>query len=75
MNAEENDQRGDWIIKESGIEGLKQAVKRIQNMNQKEYRNMRENCIQHVKEHFTLERMTDEYLNYFEQILYEQQES
>src|SRR5207249_3429601 len=55
INSSENDIRGNWIIKKTGIEGLSEAIERMYLMNENDYRNMREACRSHVEKNFTIE--------------------
>lgn len=61
VNRSEDDRRGDWIIKKTGIEGLREAAERICEMPQDEYVKMRLNCRKHVEDNFTLEKMVTHY--------------
>lgn len=69
INPSKDDIRGDWIIKKTGIEGLCEAIKRIYNMPGDQYRQMRQNCRRHVEDHFTIERMVNEYEKVYQEIL------
>lgn len=54
--------RGTWVIKKTGIEGLVEAVKRIGEID-------RTACREHVKKHFTKEKMINEYINLYNRLL------
>lgn len=69
VNPSDDDIRGNWIIKKTGIEGLCEAVERIYSMPEKQYLEMRKACRAHVEKHFTVERMVDEYEKVYEEIL------
>lgn len=69
VNSSDNDIRGNWIIKKTGIEGLCEAVERIYAMPEEEYRQMRKNCRAHVEQNFSVERMVDAYEKVYEEIL------
>ncbi len=69
VNASGQDIRGDWIIKKTGIEGLCEAIERINNMPAEEYRQIRLNCRKHVENNFTVERMVDEYMKVYNNII------
>lgn len=69
VNPSDSDIRGNWIIKKTGIEGLCEAVEQIYAMPENQYRQMRQNCRKHVEEHFTVERMVDEYEKVYQKIL------
>src|SRR3989344_5929927 len=68
VNRSDEDIRGDWIIKKSGVEGLREAVDRIYAMSPDEYAEMRRACRERVMHHFTIERMTEEYLNVYKNL-------
>lgn len=69
VNPSDDDIRGNWIIKKTGIEGLCEAVERIYGMSEDEYRAMRRACREHVEENFTVERMVDNYEKVYKKIL------
>lgn len=69
VNPSDDDIRGNWIIKKTGIEGLCEAVERIYSMPKDQYLKMRRNCRNHVEKKFTLKRMVDEYVEVYRQIL------
>lgn len=69
VNSSDNDIRGDWIIKKTGIEGLIEAVERIYNMPENEYLEMRRACRQHVEENFTIEKMTENYIQAYKKTI------
>jgi glycosyltransferase involved in cell wall biosynthesis len=69
VNSSDDDIRGDWIIKKTGIEGLCEAIERIYNMPADQYLQMRRNCRKHVEDNFTVERMVDEYEKVYQKII------
>ena len=69
VNSSDNDIRGNWIIKKTGVEGMIEAINRIYDMPEKEYLEMRKNCRKHVEKNFTLERMVDEYEKVYKRII------
>lgn len=69
VNASDQKIRGDFIVKQTGIEGLIEATKRIYKMNTKEYEQMRKNCRQHVLDNFTVKKMVNRYEEVFYKIL------
>ncbi|OGK08457.1 hypothetical protein A2767_00840 [Candidatus Roizmanbacteria bacterium RIFCSPHIGHO2_01_FULL_35_10] len=69
VNFSEEDKRGDWIIKKTGIDGLCEAVERIYSMPEAKYKQMRRNCRAHVEKKFTVERMVDDYEKVYRQII------
>ncbi|MBI4973260.1 glycosyltransferase [Candidatus Roizmanbacteria bacterium] len=69
VNPSDDDIRGDWIIKKTGIEGLCEAVERIYAMPEDQYKQMRLNCRAHVEKNFTVEHMVDQYVEVYKEIL------
>lgn len=69
INPSNDDIRGNWIIKKTGIEGFVEAINKIYAMPEEEYKKMRQNCRAHVEKHFTVERMVDEYEKIYEKII------
>jgi len=72
VNFSENDKRGNWIVKKTGLHGLTEAVNKIYQMPKDEYRQMRLNCRQHVEENFTIEKMVDNYEKIYHKLLNKQ---
>lgn len=68
INSSEDDIRGNWIIKKTGIEGLIEAVERIYSMPENEYLAMRQASRDHVEEHFTIEKMTKNYIEAYKMV-------
>lgn len=68
VNAADDNIRGNWIIKKTGIEGLCEAVERIYAMPEDQYRKMRLACRQHVEKNFTAEQMASNYIDVYKQI-------
>lgn len=69
VNQSNKDKRGDWVIKKTGIDGLCEAVERIYSMPEEKYKIMRKACREHVEKHFTVERMVNDYIQVYEEIL------
>jgi len=69
VNPSDEDIRGNWLVKKTGIEGLCEAVERLYALSEQEYRQMRQNCRAHVEKNFTVEKMVDEYEKVYKQIL------
>ncbi|MEX2007869.1 MAG: glycosyltransferase family 4 protein [Candidatus Levyibacteriota bacterium] len=69
VNSSDNDRRGDWIIKKTGIDGLCEAIEKIYAMLEEEYKEMRNSCRRHVEENFTVEKMVDNYEKLYEEII------
>lgn len=69
VNQSDSDIRGNFIIKKTGIEGLKEAVERVYTMPEDMYRKMRRACRAHIEKNFTVEHMIDQYEALYKQIL------
>src|SRR3989344_964955 len=69
VNFSEENKRGNWIVKKTGIEGLQEAVEKIYSMPEDQYRQMRKNCRAHVEKNFTVDRMVNEYEKVFQQLV------
>lgn len=69
VNPSNEDIRGDFIVKKTGIEGLCEAVERIYSLPEDQYKQMRRNCRAHVEANFTVEKMVNGYEKVYEQIL------
>lgn len=69
VNPSDDDIRGDWIIKKSGIDGLCEAIEKIYSMPEEDYNQMRQNCRTHVEKNFTAGRMAEEYLKVYKTIV------
>lgn len=61
VHSSSKDRRGDWTIKQPGLPGLIEAVKRIDAMSDHHYQTMQRACRQRVETHFSLARMVDSY--------------
>ncbi len=70
QDNENRPNKGKWIIKKTGKEGLVEAINRIYNMNKEEYEKMRANCRAHVEEKFTVQNMVDGYEEVYNKILF-----
>jgi len=69
VNPSDDDIRGNFIIKKTGIEGLCEAVEKIYSMPEDQYRKMRKACREHVEKNFTVEKMVDAYEKVYEEII------
>lgn len=69
VNPSNDDIRGNFIIKKTGFEGLKQAVEKIYDMPEKQYEQMRKNCRIHVENKFSSEKMVEEYEKTYQEII------
>ena len=69
VNPSDDDIRGNWIIKKTGIDGLCEAARKVYAMQDAEYRIIRRNCRERVERCFTAGRMAGEYIKLYEQII------
>ncbi len=69
VNPSDTEIRGNWIIKKTGLDGLCEAVERIYSMPLAEYQKMRVACRQHAEKNFSVERMVNEYIDVYKEIL------
>ncbi len=69
VNPSDSDIRGDWIIKKTGVEGMREAVRKVYAMPEKDYRSMRSKTRQHFEKHFTIERMAEDYESVYEEVV------
>jgi len=69
VNSSDSDIRGDWIVKKTGRGGLCEAIERIYALPASEYAQMRKNCRKHVEDHFTVEKMVNQYEDLYKEIL------
>lgn len=60
-----------FLVKDGDIAGLVKAIDKINNLSGSEERKMRDNCRKTVEKRFSLDIMTSEYLETYQQILNE----
>jgi glycosyltransferase involved in cell wall biosynthesis len=65
VNPSDIDIRGNFIIKKTGQAGIQEAVERIYSMPDNEYARIRQNCRRHVENLFTIEKMVNQYIDFF----------
>lgn len=69
VNLSQGNKMGEWVIKETGVVGMVEAVKKISWMSQEEYDRMLVNCRRHLEENFTKEKMVEGYERVYKKIL------
>ncbi len=69
VNPSDDDVRGNWIIKKTGIEGLKEAVQRIYDLSPKQYGYMRSYCRTYVEKCFSIKTMVDSYEKLYNKLI------
>lgn len=70
VNPSDEDIRGNWITKKTGVEGLCEAVKHIYSLSPEKYTEMRKACRLHVVKYFSVEQMVDQYIELYKKILH-----
>jgi len=70
VNPSNEDIRGDWSIKKTGIDGINEAVARIYSMSEEDYQRMRLQCRKHIENNFSINRMVDDYKNIYQKITF-----
>lgn len=58
-----------FICPSGDIDAMVKAVKKINEMPEKEYQQMRQNCRLHVEENFTVKRMVDDYEKVYKKVI------
>lgn len=69
INRSDADRRGDYVIQETGVSGLIEAIHRIKMMTPEERTTMQQSCINHVRTHFSIDAMAAAYETYYKSIL------
>lgn len=69
VNFSDTDKRGDFIVKETGQEGLLEAIEKIYSMPIDKYKAMRRACRARVEKLFTDERMVADYERLYQKLL------
>ena len=69
VNNSQDDIRGNWIIKKTGVEGIKEAIDKIYSMSKDEYQKMRLACRNHIEKNFSVGKMVNEYKKVYQQIV------
>lgn len=69
VNYSQDDIRGNWAIKKTGVDGIKEAIDKIYSMDKNEYQKMRLACRNHVEKKFSIEKMINEYKTVYQQII------
>lgn len=69
INSSTKDVRGHWVIKETGLAGMKKAIERINVMPQSDYLKMRQNCRERIEKLFSLDAMIEKYVNVYNRVL------
>ncbi|MFA6005845.1 MAG: glycosyltransferase [Patescibacteria group bacterium] len=71
VNSSDDDIRGNWVIKKTGIDGLCEAIEKVYTMSEDRYQDMRRACRNHVEQNFTVEKMAKGYEKIYQEVLSE----
>jgi glycosyltransferase involved in cell wall biosynthesis len=63
-----NKNNGEFITKKSGVDGVIEAIERIESLNKDEYQNMRIMARKTVEEKYSIRRMTTQYLKIYKKL-------
>lgn len=69
VNPSDQDIRGNFIVKKTGLDGLIEGVKRIYSLTNEQYMKMRAACRQRIEQNFTNDIMVDKYVDIYKEIL------
>jgi glycosyltransferase involved in cell wall biosynthesis len=69
VNPSDEDKRGDFIIKKTGVEGLSEAIQKLNSLSTGEYIEMRKNCRKRVEENFSVKKMAEGYEKVYKKML------
>ncbi len=69
VNSSDEDIRGDYIIKNTGVKGLCEAIEKIYAMPEQEYLAMRKNCRERAITHFSIDKMVEKYIDVYKSIV------
>lgn len=57
-----------FLVEKDNINGLAEAIQKIEKMSEEEYSNMRKNSRRIIEEKFSFKKMTEEYINTYHEI-------
>jgi len=69
VNPSDEDKRGNFIVKKTGIDGLVEAIQRLNLLSLEEYQQMRLASRKRVEENFTIEKTVDNYEKLYKSLL------
>jgi glycosyltransferase involved in cell wall biosynthesis len=69
VNPSDEDKRGEFIIKKTGVEGLTEAIQKLNSLSAEEYVEMRKNCRKRVEENFSVKKMAEGYEKVYKRML------
>lgn len=68
VNPSNTDIRGKWVTTKTGIEGISEAMKKIDSLSSKQYKTMRGNCRERIEKVFTADKMVASYLDLYKKL-------
>src|SRR3989344_4361237 len=63
-----NRETGFLVEPQLGVDGIKEAIKKIQTMSESDYQQLRKNCRLHVEATFTAEKMSQNHIQMYQKI-------
>lgn len=73
VNPSEDDMRGDFLIKKTGVPGIQEAIEKIYALSSQEYEKMRLASRKRVEENFSVEKMVDNYEALYKRLIISQE--
>lgn len=69
VNESNGHKRGNWIVKQTGQSGLREAINLLKSMSSEQYTQMRKNARSHVESNFSLAQMVANYKSVYLQVI------
>ncbi|EKE15398.1 MAG: hypothetical protein ACD_12C00034G0005 [uncultured bacterium] len=69
VNPSNDDIRGNWTIKKTGIDGINEAIMKIYSISEEDYQKMRLQCRKHIENNFSIEKMISNYQELYQKII------
>ncbi len=69
VNSSDDDIRGNWIVKKTGLEGFREAIARLNSLSHQEYSQMRKNCRALVEQRFNADVMALNYEKIYQELV------
>lgn len=68
VNSSDAEMRGEWMVKETGVRGLINAIDKIYSMKDDEYSALCEKCKEIASYRYSIKRMVDEYVELYKSL-------
>jgi len=68
VNSSDEDIRGDYIIKKTGVAGLAEAIEKIYSMTTSQYLSLRKSTRVHAEKMFDVKRMISQYIEIYQDL-------